>query len=120
MIKKPKIIINEIGIWDRTLKSDTINWEIIQEAYLTKIHSQKFICLKVDESYKPSNKKGNLFKASAKLDKLLGFQELKIALAHIKIDAIKLTVFINLMSNSENHSKVEKLKMIEQAGLYKK
>lgn len=25
--RRPQIIINELGIWDRTTKQDTINWE---------------------------------------------------------------------------------------------
>src|SRR5439155_24563091 len=39
--RRPQIIVNEIGIFDRTLHADYINWEIIQDAYIASVRSQK-------------------------------------------------------------------------------
>lgn len=112
--RRPQIVINELGIWDRTTKQDAINWEIIQNAYLTDVHGQKFICLQVDESYEPSNKKGKWYKNFARLNKSLGFQELNLSLGQIKVDATRLTEFIILMSNADYEERDKKIKTITQ------
>ncbi len=55
--RRVQIIINEIGIYDRTTHKDFINWDIIKGAYLTDVHRQKFICLDIDETLVSSFKK---------------------------------------------------------------
>ncbi len=55
--RRPQIIINEIGIFDRTTHKDFINWEIIKGAYPIDIYRQKFICLIVDGNFRPSKRK---------------------------------------------------------------
>jgi hypothetical protein len=110
--RRPQIIINEIGIWDRTTKQEMINWEIILNAYLTDINGQKFICLVVNESYEPSTKKGGWYKNVGKLNKSLGFQELNISLGQIKINEIKLTEFIIEMSKADTTKKAELIKIL--------
>lgn len=95
--RRPQIIINEIGIFDRTINSDIINWEIIRDAYPINIHQQKFVCLVVDEEFRPSRKKGLLYKQTVKFNEAIGAQELNISLGQIQIDVIKLTEFILLM-----------------------
>ncbi len=115
--RRPQIIINELGIWDRTTKQDTINWEIIKNAYLGDVHGQKFICLQVDESYEPSNKKGKWYRNFAKLNKSLGFQELNLSLGQIKIDEVRLTEFIIAMSKADIEERNTRIKTIAQRGM---
>ncbi|RZJ64800.1 MAG: hypothetical protein EOO45_17935 [Flavobacterium sp.] len=43
--KKPQIILNSNGIWDRSLDFKTISWEDIIDCYELRIHRVKFICL---------------------------------------------------------------------------
>ena len=64
--RRPQIIINETGIFDRTSNSDFIKWEIIQNAYLIDINRQKFICLVVDDKFKPSRTRSKIYKQIAK------------------------------------------------------
>ncbi|WP_428742034.1 STM3941 family protein [Tenacibaculum sp.] len=112
---KPIIIINEIGIYDRSTSSDFINWELILDAYPINISGQKFICLIIDEKYKPSRKKGKLYKNVAKLNEAIGAQELNIHLGQIqKIDEIKLTQFILQMSKADKNTKTELIKMLPE------
>ena len=99
--RRPQIIINEIGILDRTIHSDFINWEIIEDAYLVDVHGQKFICLVVDQLFEPSRSKGVLRKQVAGLSKVFGFQELNINLSNVNIDAQRLTEFILAMRTTE-------------------
>ena len=89
--KRPQVIINEIGIYDRTTHNEFINWEIIQDAYPINIYGQHFICLLVPENFRPSKRKGLLYKGVAKLNEELGAQELNIQLGQLEIDTIKLT-----------------------------
>lgn len=98
--RRPQIIISEIGIFDRTANRDVINWEIIRDAYPINIHQQKFICLVVDEEFKPSRRKGVLYKQAAKLNEAIGAQELNISLGQIQVDVFELTEFILLMLNA--------------------
>ena len=98
--RRPQVIINEIGIFDRTTHQETINWNIIEDAYLTNVHGLKFICLVVDEQYEPSTKKGKWHKKGAELSKSLGFQELNISLGQVKVDETKLAAFILAMAEA--------------------
>lgn len=99
--RRPQIIINELGIFDRTIHQDFINWEIIQDAYLVVIHQQKFICLVVDEQFEPSKKQGKFRKKMAILSKQMGFQELNINVANIEVDEEKLIEFILTMRSAD-------------------
>lgn len=95
--RKPQIIINQIGIFDKSIYHDFINWELIEDAYPIDIFQQKFICLRVSENFKPSKKRNKLYENIVRLNKIIGGQELNLNLGQIDIDVVKLTIFINLM-----------------------
>ena len=99
--KRPQIIINEIGIFDRTTRLDFIKWNVIKSAYTIDIYRQIFICLVVDEKYKPSKKKGRVYKQVVKFNEAIGAQEINLSLGKIQVDAEKLTKFILLLIYSE-------------------
>ncbi|MFZ6012589.1 MAG: STM3941 family protein [Bacteroidota bacterium] len=107
--RRPQIIINEIGIFDRTTYTDFINWEVIQDAYPIDISGQKFVCLVVDEHYEPSRKKGKFAKSMSNLSKRIGAQELNISLGQITVDEIKLTAFILTMITVSPEHRREKM-----------
>jgi len=107
--KNPEITINEIGILSRTTSNTVINWEVIRDAYPMQIYSQKFICLIVDEEWRPSKTKGKWFKATAKLNELIGAQELNISLGQLKIDEYKLTQFILMMCSVPTEERISLL-----------
>lgn len=110
--RRPQVIINEIGIFDRTTIRETINWEIIQDAYLMDVHGQKFICLIVDEKFEPSKRKGGAYKTGAVLNKALGFQELNISLGQLKIDEQRLGQFILAMSKADKSQREEMVRAL--------
>ena len=99
--RRPQIIINEIGIFDRMTHKDFINWEIINDAYLAVLHGQEFICLVVDQQFEPSKSKGKLTRKVAGLSKALGFQELNISLGNVKVNAESLTEFVLAMRTAD-------------------
>ncbi|MCU7551380.1 hypothetical protein OCK74_19820 [Chitinophagaceae bacterium LB-8] len=103
--RRPQIIINELGIFDRMVHQDFINWEIIHDAYLVSIHRQKFICLVVDEQFEPSNAKGKFGRNMASLSKAIGFQELNINVGNVDVDAERLMAFILAMRTADKPSR---------------
>ena len=111
--RRPQIIINEIGIFDRTTYKDFINWQVIHDAYPINISGQKFISLIVDREYEPSARKGKFYKTMADFSREIGAQELNISLGQIVIDEIKLTQFIKTMIHARPESRKEKLRLNE-------
>ena len=103
--RRPQIIINELGIFDRTTYKKLINWEVISGAYPINISGQKFVCLLVDEEYEPSLRKGKFAKTMAKLNKEIGAQELNISVGQVIVDAKKLTDFILTMITLQPESR---------------
>jgi hypothetical protein len=56
--RRPQIVMNEIGVFDRTSYKDVINWDVIKGAYsIDLMMGLTFVVLKVDEKYLPSIKK---------------------------------------------------------------
>ncbi len=110
--KRPQIIINEIGIYDRTTHDEFINWEIIKDAYPVNVYGQHFICLLVPDNFKPSKRKGKFHKTMAKVNEQLGAQELNIQLGQLDMDTLKLTEFIIAMTRAEKSKKAALLKTL--------
>lgn len=101
--KRAQIIINENGIFDRTLKQGEIKWEQIIEAYPIDINNQKFISLVVDETFEFKKKQ---YKWMEKLNELVGAQKLNLNLSQIKIDETKLSELINKIRSSEKNERL--------------
>ncbi|MCI1186274.1 hypothetical protein MON38_02495 [Hymenobacter sp. DH14] len=95
--RRPQIIVNDIGVFDRTMHHEFINWELIQDVYLAEVNRQVFICLVVDSAFEPSRRKGKFKQGVASLNKELGFQELNISLAFVNIDAFRFAEFMLAM-----------------------
>ncbi|MEC4005858.1 STM3941 family protein [Flavobacterium sp. SUN052] len=101
--KRVQIIINEKGIFDKTLKQGLIKWEQIIEVYPIDINNQKFISIVVDETFEF---KKNQYKWTEKLNYLVGAQKLNLNLSQIKIDENKLSELINKIANSEKNERL--------------
>ncbi|GAB3636992.1 hypothetical protein GCM10027422_25820 [Hymenobacter arcticus] len=107
--RRPKLIINEVGIFDRTTHRDFINWQLIEEVYLTEINRQTFICLVVPKEFEPSRRKGFFGRGVAQLNKALGFQELNIALGAMRVDAVRLGLFLVALSQADRPTRAQLL-----------
>lgn len=105
--KRPQIIINEDGIWDRTTKQDEVKWEQIIEAYPLEISGQKLISLVTDDTY---NFKKKPPKWVSKINEFLEAQNLNLSLGQIKIDEIELANFINQLRTKNRE---ERKRLIE-------
>lgn len=102
--RRPQIIINEVGIMDRTLIKDFINWNLIEDAYLVNT-GKKFICIVLKPDTDLTKYHTVLFKIAARLNKSFGFQELNINLAFIKINESQLANFVRQMSKATNEER---------------
>jgi hypothetical protein len=102
--RRPQIIINETGIWDRTTKEGIINWEVIKYAYVIEIYKQEFVALVMDESFELKAPK---YKWVERLNEQIGAQKVNLALGQVKIDSSKLLSFILLMIKPESDLKTK-------------
>ncbi len=100
--KRPQIIINQTGIFDRMANKDFIGWDVIKDAYLINIFRQKFICLVLDENFKPLQTQSKLFQQAAILNEAIGAQKVNISLGQVNINPKQLTDFILLMRDATN------------------
>jgi len=89
--RRPQIIINENGIWDRSTYQDEIKWEQINGAYLLEINNQKFVSLIVDDTFELKKKQ---FKWAAKVNEAFGAQKINLNLSQLKKDEHQMTAFI--------------------------
>ena len=96
--KRPQIIINESGIWDRNTNQDEIKWEQIEDAYPLDIYEQKFISIITDNTFVFEKKP---YKLAAKINKAVGAQNLNLHLGQINIDENGLTELIHKLKNAE-------------------
>jgi hypothetical protein len=97
--RRPQIIINQTGIWDRSTKQDIINWEAIKYAYIIEIYRQEFIALMLDESFEVKAPK---YKWVARVNELVDAQKVNISLGQVKTDSSKMLRFILLMIKPES------------------
>lgn len=97
--KKPQIVINESGLWDRSTKRRVIPWDQIEGAYLISLNGQKFISLELDESFEVKVKQ---YKWATWLNKAIGAQKVNLHLGQLKIDEKLLTEFIATMAGSDS------------------
>ena len=74
--RRPQIVMNEIGIFDRTTCKDFINWVVIQRAFVADTPAMwTYVCLIVDRRYLESIKKARIirpFGAGARSSAFLG------------------------------------------------
>ena len=100
--RRPQIIINESGIWDRTTNQDEVKWEQIQGAYPLNIFGQKFISLVVDDTFVFRTKQ---YKWAAKINERIGAQKLNLHLGQLKIDENELINFLQEMTETQRENR---------------
>ncbi|MDA0177360.1 hypothetical protein OOZ35_07655 [Mesoflavibacter profundi] len=113
--RRPQIIINQEGIWDRTTKQNLINWNYIINAYPLDISGQKFVCLQLDEKFEIMDRQ---YKWASNMTKSIGAQKVNLHLGQIKkIDPNRLIKLIMTMSELDTTERNKKLKYVAQHGI---
>lgn len=105
--RRPQILINENGIWDRTTKQDVIKWEQIIDAYPLDIFDQKFVSIVSDDSFVFKKK---TYKWATKLNRAIGAQNLNLHLGQTSVDENELTELIKNLAKAEKKSRREIIK----------
>lgn len=80
---RPRIIIDERGIFDRTLSVGIIEWQDVEHAYLNSVVGNPFISLVLSDPEKYLQRAVNSPKKLARLNKYLGGETLNINLSGI-------------------------------------
>lgn len=81
--RRPRIVIGEKGVFDRTLRLGTIDWEDIEAVELKSVFSTNFITLQLVNPEKYLEKLSNTSKRITILNKKLGFGILNLNLSLI-------------------------------------
>lgn len=86
MDRRPRMILNDEGIVDRTLGMGLIPWSAIQGAYLNSMQKNVFICLEVAD-YKVYLRRIHVVKrAFARVNRLFGFTPICLNLTGVAAD----------------------------------
>jgi len=100
--RRPRIVLSRYGIYDGRVHNGIIGWHIIKEAYALSVYGRRYICLAVDDNFKPANAKGNIYKRMALFTKSLGAKELNLSLTQMDVDTEKLAAFIVEMKTAND------------------
>lgn len=99
--RRAQIIIDEQGIFDRSILNEPIPWSVIQNAYLFGVSNQKFIALVLASSFKPQIKLGWRQRITGRLNKSAGFNRYNINIAHIAVQAEVLEDFLKALIHTD-------------------
>jgi hypothetical protein len=80
---RPRLIINDLGILDRTLGVGRIDWSDIEAAYVRSISGNDFICLELKNVEKYAGKLSRVKRAMASANRNLGFTDFSINLSGV-------------------------------------
>lgn len=80
---RPRLIIDEQGVLDRTLGVGRIAWSDIEAAYVRSINGNDFICLELKNSEKYGQKLSKVKRAMASANRGLGFTDFNLNLSGV-------------------------------------
>ena len=87
---RPRLVIDEHGINDRTLKVGTIPWSEITGAYVKSISGNDFICLQVRNPQIWTANLSPTRKALLNANQALGFSTLNINLSGLRAQTLEI------------------------------
>ncbi len=99
---RPRLIIDDEGVNDRTLGVGKILWKDIGGAYLKSIQNNDFICLQLKNSEEYVAKLSPIKKASASANEKLGFTPLSLNLSGVSADTSQILELVLKMSEVSN------------------
>lgn len=94
-------MLDEAGVFDRTLGVGIIPWSDIEGSYVKSIHGNSFVCLVLRNSEHWVGKLSGTQQALVKANEKLGFQPLNINLSGTAVD-VALVQDVVLKKSSEH------------------
>jgi hypothetical protein len=82
---RPRIVIDENGIFDRTLGIGVIDWQDIEQAYLNSIFGNDFISLILRDNEKYLQRISKPKAKLAKYNRTLGFETINLNLSGVNV-----------------------------------
>ncbi|MGA2541133.1 MAG: STM3941 family protein [Verrucomicrobiota bacterium] len=83
---RPRLIIDDSGVFDRSLGVGVIPWSQIVDAYPRTITSSSFVCLVLHQACPFLSRLPSRRRAFAKLNRQLGFTDFSINLSGLAVD----------------------------------
>jgi hypothetical protein len=84
---RPRIIIDDDGIYDRTLGVGRIPWPEIQDAYVRSISGNDFICLELLDAERYVQRTNPVRRALAGMNSALGFTPITLNISCLAADS---------------------------------
>jgi len=109
---RPRLIIDEYGILDRTLGVGIIPWSDIDGAYVKSISGNNFICLIVRDPGTYAQRLSPLRRAMSSVNQALGFTDISINLSGVNASTDE--VFELVMKRAEAAKMTERLYGLEE------
>lgn len=106
--RRPQIILNKVGIWDRAIREDVIKWEYIEDAYEKDFQKQVFISIVTNNGF---IKKKKTYSWASWINKKVGAQDLNLILTYINVDIEKLITLINILKIEPLEKREELIEM---------
>jgi hypothetical protein len=91
---RPRLVLNDEGILDRTLKVGVIRWEDILGAEVAAISGQNFVALHLRDASRYTARLGPVYRRLVELNESLGFARLNVNLSMIDVDPYMLAALI--------------------------
>lgn len=113
--KRPQIILNTTGVFDRTIYKGFIPWDVIMDAYPFNIRGAKFISLVVKDEFEEAARKDMRNKSTISLNKKMGAQAFNLNLAQVKVDQQKFIALIHTMRNASPEERKAVFEKVETA-----
>jgi len=88
--RRPRLILDDTGVKDRSLGIGKIDWSDIASAKLVSIRGTKFVALKLRDNDKYLNRVSTIQGKATKLNKALGFGELNLYLGLLDMQPKKI------------------------------
>jgi hypothetical protein len=83
---RPRVVLDEDGVFDRTLGVGTIPWSDIEGAYIKIIHDNPFVCLRLRDADRWTRRLTPTQQRTVSANVKLGFQPLNINLLGTSVD----------------------------------
>ena len=84
---RPRLVIDDSGIYDRTIGIGKIPWSEIEGAYIRSIQGNDFICLKLRNQDAYLDKLSSVKRSMVKANEALGFTPISLNLSGVAADS---------------------------------
>lgn len=103
---RPRVVLDEVGVLDRTLGVGRIPWTEIEGAYISRIQGNPFVCLRLHDPERWTRELNAVQRRMVKANEKLGFQPLNINLTGTSVDPER--VLDVVLRKSAEHSRAGK------------